>query len=131
MKLPPGRGINQITMNKVKNVDEYIKLLPAAQAEAISQIRAVVRKTAPLAEEQISYGMPAYKLNGKVLIYFAAFSHHIGVYPLPSGIAQFSKELSKYKQGKGSVQFPLSEPMPLRLIEEMVRKKVLDYESNR
>lgn len=114
-------------MIEYTSVDEYIKSLPDKQAEAVSQIRKVVRETAPEAEESISYGMPAYKINGKPLIYFAAFAHHIGVYPLPSGIEEFKSELSKYKQGKGSVQFPLDEPMPLDLIRRMVLRKLKDF----
>lgn len=78
----------------------------------------------PDAEESISYGMPAYKLNGKALVYFAAFKNHIGFYATPSGHSEFTMELSKYKQGKGSVQFPLDKPLPSGLITKIVKFRV-------
>lgn len=77
-----------------------------------------------MAEEGISYGMPAYKMNGRPLVYFAAFKNHIGFYATPTGHAAFAKELSGYKQGKGSVQFPVDEPMPLQLIADIVKFRV-------
>lgn len=72
----------------------------------------------------MAYGMPAYKLRGKPLVYFAAFNKHIGFYATPTGHEKFATKLAKYKQGKGSVQFPLSEEMPFKLIEEMVKFRV-------
>jgi uncharacterized protein YdhG (YjbR/CyaY superfamily) len=84
----------------------------------------MILKNAPGAVESISYGMPAYKLNGKPLVYFAAFKNHIGFYATPTGHEAFAKELSIYKQGKGSVQFPVNKPMPLKLVAEMVKFKV-------
>lgn len=105
-------------------VDEYISSLPAELQSIMRQIRAVIQKAAPKATETISYGMPTYKLNGKPVVYFAAFKSHIGLYATPQGHEAFEKELSKYKQGKGSVQFPLDEPMPLKLIERMVKFRV-------
>lgn len=77
-----------------------------------------------MAEEGISYGMPAYKMNGRPLVYFAAFKNHIGFYATPIGHVAFAKELSGYKQGKGSVQFPVDEPMPLQLIADIVKFRV-------
>lgn len=76
--------------------------------------RQAIREAAPGATEAISYRMPAFRMNGKTLVYFAAFKHHIGFYPVPSGIETFRKELSPYKQGKGSVQFPFRQADPLR-----------------
>ena len=78
---------------------------------------------APNAIESIAYGMPAYKVNGKPLVYFAAFKNHIGFYATPKGHVHFAKELSKYKQGKGSVQFPIDKPIPYDLIKGMVEFK--------
>ena len=105
------------------NIEDYINSFPQEIKELLQQIRATIRQTAPEAAESISYGMPAYKLNGKALVYFAAFKNHIGFYATPQGHQAFAKELSKYKQGKGSVQFPLTAPMPLTLIAKIVRYK--------
>lgn len=105
-------------------VEEYINSSAKDVQKQLKQIRAVIRKSAPKAVESISYGMPAYKLNGKPLVYFAAFKKHIGFYATPTGHVQFAGELSKYKQGKGSVQFPLDKPMPLDLIKRIVEFKV-------
>ncbi|MBA4408581.1 MAG: DUF1801 domain-containing protein [Bacteroidota bacterium] len=92
----------------------------------LNQVRSTIRQAAPEAEESISYGMPAYKLNGRRLVYFAGFKNHIGFYATPSGHSEFAKELSKYKQGKGSVQFPLDQPMPLELIAQIVEFRAFE-----
>jgi len=106
------------------NVDDYIKSFPENVQVRLNQIRAIIKKNAPEAEESIAYKMPAYKTNGKPLVYFAGFDKHIGFYATPTGHSQFVKELSKYKQGKGSVQFPLDIPLPLDLISRIVRFRV-------
>ncbi len=105
-------------------IDEYISTFPASTAKLLMQVRVTVRKAAPTAEETISYGMPAFRYKDKVIIYFAGYKNHIGVYTTPSGHAAFQKELSVYKQGKGSVQFPLDQPMPLDLITRIVKFRV-------
>ena len=109
-----------------KNVDEYIRTFPPDIQEHLFQIRAVIKKAAPGAEEGISYGMPGYKLYKKPLVYFAGFKNHIGFYATPSGHSAFAAELSKYKQGKGSVQFPLNKPMPLDLITRITRFRAME-----
>ena len=101
-------------------VDEYIKTFPEDIQTILKKIRDVIKTSAPGAAESIAYGMPAYKMNGKPLVYFAAFAKHIGFYATPSGHTEFADELSKYKQGKGSVQFPLDKPTPYDLIKRMV-----------
>jgi uncharacterized protein YdhG (YjbR/CyaY superfamily) len=103
-----------------KNIDEYISTFPKEVQTVLVQVRATIRKAAPKAEEAISYGMPAFVSNGP-LVYFSGYKSHVGFYALPSGHDNFKKELSKYKQGKGSVQFPLDEPMPLSLISKIVK----------
>lgn len=108
-------------MKTVNNVAAYIKGFPAATQEILKQVRETVQKAAPTALESISYGMPAYKLNGKPLVYFAGYEKHIGFYATPTGHGAFEKELSKYKQGKGSVQFPIEHKMPLSLISRIVK----------
>lgn len=105
------------------DIDAYIATFPADVQEMLQQVRNTIRKAAPDAEEAIKYAMPAYVLNGN-LVYFAGYKHHIGFYATPTGHEAFAKELSKYKQGKGSVQFPIDEPMPLKLIEKIVKFRV-------
>ena len=106
-----------------KTIDEYIKMFPADIQIILEQIRQIIRKAAPEAEEVISYQMPAFKQNG-ILVYFAAHKNHIGFYPTSSGIEAFKKELSCYKGSKGAVQFPLDEPIPFDLVEKIVTFRV-------
>lgn len=106
-----------------KNIDEYIAAcLPEVQAK-LQELRATIRQAAPDAEEAISYQMPTFKLNGN-LVHFAAFKNHIGFYPVPTSIEAFKKELSVYKTSKGAVQFPLDQPLPLKLITRIVKLRV-------
>jgi uncharacterized protein YdhG (YjbR/CyaY superfamily) len=101
-------------------IDDYIAQFPAETQHALYQVREVIVATCPEAVESISYAMPAYKLNGKPLVYFAGYKNHIGFYATPTGHEAFKESLSQYKQGKGSVQFPLTAPMPLELIKQIV-----------
>jgi len=107
-----------------KNVDEYISTFPKETAKLLQQVRSTVSKAAPKAEETISYGMPAFRYKGKIIVYFAAYKNHVGLYATPAAHTAFEKELSVYKQGKGSVQFPIDQPMPLDLIKRIVKFKV-------
>jgi uncharacterized protein YdhG (YjbR/CyaY superfamily) len=102
-----------------KNIDEYIAGFPPEIQAILQAIRQTIREAAPDAQETISYQMPTFTLYGN-LVHFAAFSRHIGFYPVPSGIDAFRDELAAYKQGKGSVQFPLDQPMPYDLIRRIV-----------
>ena len=104
-------------------IDEYISLYPAPVQVMLKGLRATIKEAAPEAEEVISYQMPAYKYHG-IVVYFAAFSKHIGFYPRVSGIETFKNELSVYKGAKGSVQFPIDKPLPLELIAKIVRFRV-------
>jgi uncharacterized protein YdhG (YjbR/CyaY superfamily) len=106
-----------------KNIDEYISDFPAEIQDILEKIRSRIIKAAPEAEETISYQMPAFRLKGN-LVYFAAFKNHIGFYPTSSGIEAFKNELSVYKSAKGSVQFPISKPVPLNLIGRIVKYRV-------
>lgn len=112
-------------MEKVNNVDEYLAGFPAEVREAMQQVRAAIKTAAPEAEETIAYAMPAYRLNGP-LVYFAGYKNHVGFYATPTGHEAFGEELSRYRQGKGSVQFPLDEPMPLDLIARIVKFRVAE-----
>lgn len=114
-----GRGKNQI-----RTIDEYIKGFPREIQTILGKLRETVRKAAPRAVEAISYQMPTFKLNGKNLVHFAAHKKHIGFYPTPSGIKASDKELSKYKSGKGSVQFPIDRPVPYDLVRRIVLARV-------
>lgn len=113
-------------MKTFSNVDEYLQQFEDETLEHLHTMRKLIRETAPEAEESISYGMPAYKFNGKPLVYFAGYKSHIGFYATPTGHEAFAKELSKYKQGKGSVQFPLNEPLPVKLITEIVKFRLAE-----
>lgn len=108
----------------VTTVDEYIAAFDADTQARLQQIRNCIKKAAPAAEEMISYMMPAYKYHGGPLVYFAGYKNHIGFYATPNGHAAFEKELSVYKQGKGSVQFPLDKPLPLSLVSKIVKFRV-------
>ncbi|MEY2868617.1 MAG: hypothetical protein RIR01_1077 [Bacteroidota bacterium] len=112
----------------MKNVDQYIDTLPVEIQKIVQEIRRIIKNEAPDCIESISYGMPAYKTFGKPLVYFAVYKNHIGFYATPSGHEQFSNELSKYKQGKGSVQFPLDSPIPFDLIQKIVAFRVKENE---
>lgn len=113
--------------NAANNVDEYIAGFPKEVQAILTSIRRAIQRSAPQATETISYAMPTYVLHTN-LVHFAAFKNHIGFYPVPSGIRHFQKELSQYKMGKGSIQFPLNEPMPLALISEIVKFRVKENE---
>jgi uncharacterized protein YdhG (YjbR/CyaY superfamily) len=108
------------------NIDEYIADFPENIQTLLNQVRSTIRQSAPDAVESIGYGMPAYKLNGRPLVYFAGYKNHIGFYATPTGHSEFANELSKYKQGKGSVQFPLDQPMPCELIAQIVAFRVAE-----
>ncbi len=110
-------------MKKSKDVDEYIESFPKEMQRLLEQVRTTIKKTAPASEETISYGMSAYRFHG-MLVYFAGYKNHLGFYAIPSGHEAFKKELSKYKMGKGSVQFPLDQPLPLKLIAKIVKFRV-------
>jgi uncharacterized protein YdhG (YjbR/CyaY superfamily) len=106
-----------------QNIDEYIAVFPQDIQEILEKIRSTIRKAAPDAKETISYQIPTFTLEGN-LVHFAAFKNHIGFYPAPTGTEKFRKELSVYKGGKGSVRFPLDEPMPFALIGQIVKFRV-------
>ncbi|MHB1357301.1 MAG: iron chaperone [Anaerolineae bacterium] len=106
-------------------IDEYVATFPLEVQLLLQQIRATIKAAAPEATEKISYQMPTFFLHGN-LIHFAAFKHHIGIYPAPSGIEAFADELSVYVGAKGSVRLPLDKPLPLELITRMVEFRVAE-----
>jgi uncharacterized protein YdhG (YjbR/CyaY superfamily) len=115
--------IMKTTQAAPQTIDEYIAGFPPEVEEVLHKIRMTIHEAAPEATEKISYQMPTFYLKGN-LVHFAAFKEHIGFYPVPTGIEKFKKELSVYKQGKGSVQFPLNQPMPYELITKIVKFRV-------
>lgn len=106
-----------------KNMDEYIAGFPSDVQAILEKIRMTIRKAAPAAEETIKYQIPTFTLEGN-LIHFAAYKKHIGVYPAPTGIEKFKKELSIYGSGKGTLKFPLDNPIPFDLISKIVKFRV-------
>jgi len=106
-------------------IDAYIADFPPPIRKLLEEVRAVVRKAAPQATERISYQMPTFFLEGN-LVHFAAFKNHIGFYPTPTGIEEFAKDLAPYKGAKGSVQFPIDNPLPLDLIRRITEYRVAE-----
>lgn len=113
----------------IKSIDEYLKSQPDNVVEILQKIRSVVHGEAPKAEEAIRYGMPTFRVSNTNLLHFAAYAHHIGFYPTPSAIEEFSEKLKMYKTSKGAIQFPLDKPIPYDLIKTMTKyrlKQVLE-----
>lgn len=113
-------------------IDEYIATCPEETHERLQAIRAAVRKIAPEAREKISYQIAAFELNGKYLIYFAGWKKHVSLYPIPAGAKReaFENEISKYADGKGTLQFPLDRPLPIRFIQKVIRLHVANNLKN-
>jgi uncharacterized protein YdhG (YjbR/CyaY superfamily) len=109
--------------NQPTSVDDYIESFPPEVRVKLEELRAAIRACAPDAEEAIKYRMPTFVLNGN-LVHFAAFKNHIGFFPTSSPIVAFEKELSKYKTSKGTIQFPMDQPIPLNLVRRIVKFRV-------
>ena len=108
------------------SIDEYIAACPEETHERLQAIRAEVKKIASEAKEKISYEIAAFELNGKNLIAFAGWKKHVSLYPIPAGDEAFEEEVSKYASGKGTLKFPLDEPMPMKLINQVIKLHVAD-----
>ena len=109
----------------VNTINDYIAFCPADIRKTLIELRDTIKKAAPMAEEKISYQMPAFFQKG-VLVYFAAQKNHIGFYPASSGVEAFKEELSEYSTSKGVIRFPYGKPLPLKLISEIVRFRVIE-----
>ena len=120
----------QPARSQAQTIDEYIAAFPADVQAILEKVRKTIRKAAPDAEEAMKYAIPTFVLNGN-LVHFAAFERHIGLYPGPSGIAAFAKELAGYKSAKGSVQFPLDQPIPYDLIARIVKFRVEEQQQTK
>lgn len=110
---------------KPKSISEYIDVAPMDTQEKLWEMVACIRKAAPSAEENLKWGMPAFSYK-RILVTFAVFKHHIGFYPTPSAVSAFEQKLKKFKTAKGSIQFPLDKPLPLSLIHEITRFRVME-----
>jgi uncharacterized protein YdhG (YjbR/CyaY superfamily) len=125
-------GEEHVAKTVFKTVDDYIALQPEATRRVLERVRATLRKALPRAEEVISYQIPAYKMPGGAVIYFAGWKQHYSLYPASARVAEtFEKELAPYRVSKGTIRFPLSEPIPVRLIERIARlraKEVAELE---
>lgn len=120
-----------MTAKKTENeVDKYISGFNPEIQDRLKQMRKTILGEIPEAEEKIGYGLPTYKLDGKNIVHFGGFKHHVGFYPTPSGMTTFEKELSKYKASKGSVQFPHTEPLPLTLVKEILRFRLKEHKQD-
>lgn len=113
----------------LKTIDNYIKTFPKDVQSILEKIKKTIKRTTPNAEECLVYKVPAFKLNGKNLVMFAAFKNHIGFYPTPTVIDAFEKETKPYRTGKGTMQFPLDKPIPYDLIEKIVRFRAQEITS--
>lgn len=111
-------------MSTSKEVAQYLATLPESSRVILESLRKIVKKLAPEAIEVMSYGIPTFTLDGINLVHFAAYKNHIGFYPTPEAIAAFKKDLEQYKHAKGSIQFPIDQPMPLDLIRKIVAFRV-------
>jgi uncharacterized protein YdhG (YjbR/CyaY superfamily) len=109
------------TRTKFKTVDEYFSVFPTTTKSVLMRMREAIRQAAPQAEELISYNMPAFKFRGSVLVYYAAYEKHIGLYPTASPMRVFHKELADYKTSKGAIQFPIGKPIPVTLVKKIVK----------
>ena len=116
---------------KQSSIEGYKKKYPKNIQRILNDFKQVIMKLAPTAQETISYGIPTFDLNGKHLVHFAAFKKHIGFFPTPSSISVFKKELSGYKTSKGTVQFPLDEPVPFDLVKKIVRFRIKEVEEDK
>lgn len=115
-------------MTSYKTIDEYIASFPSDVQEILQKIRQTISKTAPEAQEAISYGLPTFKLNGN-LVHFGGFKNHIGLYPAPRAIQEFKDELEQYEGSTGTIKFPLDKPIPYKLIEKIVKFRVKNSNS--
>jgi uncharacterized protein YdhG (YjbR/CyaY superfamily) len=111
-------------MKQFKTVDEYFKSVPQEVRGTLTTIREAILEVAPKSIECISYGMPAYRLNGDVLVYFAAQRYHIGFYPTSGGVNAFLNDIQKYEYSKGTIRFPLNIPLPIGLIKKIVKFRI-------
>lgn len=113
-----------------KSIDEYINACPAQSQSYLRQIRKIIHSLVPDAKEKISYQIACFELNGKNLVHFAGWKSHVSMYPTPAGSEAFNKAIAKYAGGKGTTKFMLNEPLPLKLIQQIVKLRIADNLKN-
>ena len=118
------------TRNGFTSIDEYIAACPEQSQSYMQKIREMIETIAPDAKEKISYQIACFELNGKNLVHFAGWKNHVSMYPTPEGTDTFNKAIAKYAGGKGTTKFPLDEPLPLKLIGQIVKFRVADNLKN-
>lgn len=118
-------------MKTVTTIDDHINSFSGEKRERLLKMRSVIKNTAPDATETISYGIPTFKLQGKNLVHFAGYKHHIGFYPAPRSIEKFKQELKEYKGGKGTIQFPYDKPIPWELVERIVKFRIQEINTSK
>ena len=111
-------------------IDEYISTFPQDIQAVLEQVRQAIQKAAPEATETISYGIPAFDLNGKHLVFFAGWKHHLSLYPIPAGDEAFQQELSHYKRARGTIQFLFEKPLPYDFVEKIVTLLMMERSEN-
>ena len=111
---------------KFTSINEYVSTLPENAQKAMSEIIATIKAKVPNAEEHISYNMPAFKVNGEYFVHFSAWKNHIGMYPIPAGNEAFQKQIEPYRSAKSSLNFPLDKPMPIKLIEKVIKFRIAE-----
>ena len=111
---------------KYTSINEYILTLPENAQNAMGEIIATIKAKVPNAEEHISYNMPAFKVNGEYFVHFSAWKNHIGMYPIPAGNEAFQKQIEPYRSAKSSLNFPLDKPMPIKLIEKVIKFRIAE-----
>lgn len=109
-----------------QSIDEYIAACPPQSQRYVQKIREIVKSVAPKAKEKISYQIACFELNGKNLIHFAGWKKHVSLYPVPTGDEAFNQEISSYADGKGTIKFMLDKPLPIKLIRQVVKFRVID-----
>lgn len=117
--------------SQATTIDEYIAEFPPETQQVLQEIRSLISSVAPDATETIAYAIPTFDVNGKHLVHFAGYAHHVGLYPTPSGMVAFSEELEPYKAGKGTAQFPLGQPLPTDLIRRIVEFRLSEVAGKR
>ena len=117
---------------KARSVPAYIAACPPESRQALKELRALIKRAVPDATERISYGIPAFNLNGRYLVYLAGWKKHISLYPVTGGVArEFKSEIEPYRTGKGTLQFPLAQPIPKNLIRRIVKVRVAEIAARR
>ncbi|MCC7118048.1 MAG: DUF1801 domain-containing protein [Anaerolineales bacterium] len=118
------------TKKEFASVAEYIDSFPPDVQKVLKEMRTTIKAVAPTAKEKISYQIACFELNGKNLVHYSAWKKHVSIYPIPAGSEAFNKAVSKYTAGKGTIQFPLDQPLPLKLIRQVVKYRVADNLKN-